>query len=150
MKTALLTTVLALTSLTLTAQTSTTVRAPVVSFVEIPVQPATIVTNVTNVFITTNVTVIVTNAPTPFTTITSDVIDQKLGERLMRFVDRPQNFTFTNFSPGTFTTLYWINPAGFKLNFQTNNVWWLGAIPTNQARGAVLIEAVGQEFWIEP
>jgi len=59
-------------------------------------------------------------------------------------------FTFTNFASGSFATLYWSNPAGLHLGFPTNKVFWMGAVPTNQLRGAVLIEAIGSELWFTP
>jgi len=147
MKTLFLTSLVALASLTVSAQT--TIKAPVVAYVEIPVQ-----TNNNSIFITTNVTNVYmsTNAPAqaPLVTLTSDVVDARLGARLIRFLGTPPNFTFTNFAPGSFLTLYWSNPAQFPITFPTKGVWWMGQMPTNQARGAVLIEKMGDEYWITP
>lgn len=133
--------------LALGAQAQTqTIRVPLNISVDIPLPAST--NNVTT--ITNNYFVTVTNASTALVPLPTDAVDAKLGIRLIRFVSAPPTFTFTNFGPSAFTTLYWSNPAGFKLNFPTDSVWWLGPMPTNQLRGAVLIEAVGNEYWLTP
>jgi hypothetical protein len=120
-----------------------TVRVPILLSADIPLPPSTNITYVTNIFI-------ITNASTLLIALPNDAVDAKLGPRLIRFVSSPPIFTFTNFAPSAFTTLYWSNPAGLSLRFQTNNVFWFGVIPTNQVRGALLIEAVGNELWLTP
>jgi len=144
----------ALFALTLIAQD--TVRVPVVSYVDIPISTngSTVINITTNVYnITTNilVTQIVTNVPsTSFTLLKNDIVDPALGNRLMRFMNGPSFFVFTNFGTDRYTQLSWNNPGRFPVNFQTNNVFWLGNAPTNQSRGVVLLEMVGGEYWLTP
>jgi hypothetical protein len=154
-----------------------TIRVPIDMSFELPIQSGTngtiIINNITtNIYltITTNVEVtvldqrvttntyvtnitfitqITTNASTDLVTITNNVIDPKLGIRLFRIISSPSVFTTSNFSPSSFTTLYYSNPSKFKLVWPTGT-WWLGPMPTNQARGAVLFENVNGELWATP
>lgn len=79
--------------------------------------------------------------------ITTDSIDPLMGLRLIRFVSGPAHFTLTNFVNDAYTTLYYVNPNGLSLNFPTNIVWLNGPAPTNQVRGAILLESINGEIW---
>jgi hypothetical protein len=126
-------------------QAQTTAHVPVNMYIDVPLLPVTNITIVTNVYYIT-----VTNSPTGLTMLTSDRVDATLGPRLVSIVKSPPTFVFTNFTSGLFSTLYIQNPGAFPMTFQKQNVLWFGPIPTNQVRGAILIEAVGTELWCTP
>lgn len=140
-----------------------TVKVPINLTAEIPLLGTnvyvTIVTNITyvttNVYVTnlfvTNVTQVINmiSPPTTITPMANDIIDTRLGTRMIRVMSAPANFSFDNWAPNLYATLYWQNPNRLPLRWPTN-VIWLTPAPTNQDRGAVLFEQVGKEMWATP
>ncbi len=127
----------------LIASAQTTRRVPVqmvngAFVVDVPVIVQTnIVNNTTNIV----------SKPAPLMRLSSNVIDATIGTRLIRFVNSPSEFSTSNFADGIYTTFYWVNPGKFRLTFPDNWVWLNGVAPTNQPRGALLLESVNGEIW---
>lgn len=129
-------------------QIVTNVYQTITTNVEVTVLDQRVTTNtyVTNI---TFVTQITTNASTAIVTLPNNVINPKLGTRLLKIITGPTTFTTANFGNDTFTTLYFKNPSKFQITWPTGT-WWLGQMPTNQARGAVLFENINGELWATP
>lgn len=103
----------------------------------------------TTVNITTNITVVGTNASQGIVILSNNIIDPSLGTRLLRNFSSPTTFTFGSFSPqNSYTTFYWRNPTRQRITWPPGVLWLNGTPPTNQIRGAVLFEQVlGNEVW---
>jgi hypothetical protein len=127
---------------------TTNVYLTITTNVDVTVLDQRITTNtyVTNI---TFITQITTNASTDIVTLQDNVINPKLGIRLLKNITGATTFTTSNFSPSMFTTLYFRNPSKFQITWPTG-IWWLGPMPTNQVRGAVLFEVIGSELWATP
>lgn len=116
-----------------------------------------IVTNVyTTINITTNIAITQvmngSSGATPIVILSDNVINPDLGTRLLRNFAVPTTFTLGSFKgTNNFTTLYWRNPNRQRITWPAGIIW-NGAIPTNQIRGAVLLEYVvsDNQVWATP